>query len=126
MSFITDQIHKKALIYRSKYLPLATSNALAFSTKKRAILTLGLLQTADNARLNEVADIAAASGTVGQQDLALFLRAFVMLSDPDKAKYITAFRRRAALAITGNNYVTANYNVYAWNNPPPGGRRLAN
>lgn len=118
MPTITDKTLKKAVIKNAKILPLATTNAIAFNLKMRSQFLLGVLQSSD-ANQTAVRSAAAASNSPGRRDLAVILAAFATLSAPDKASYITAVRRRAALAVTGTNYVAARVNPYSWGGGGP-------
>lgn len=110
---LTDRVLKDAIISRAKNLPLATANAIAFNLKQRSVYMLSVLQSS-SANQTAVRNAAAASSSPGRRDLAAILTAFAALSSQDKAAFITAFRRRAALAVTGINFVSSNQNSWSW------------
>lgn len=130
----TDEQFRNFVIKTGKSFPTTITNGIAFNQKKRARFMLGLISLASPrnagtglltniATLTALRDQMAASGSAGQRNAAMF--ATVLLTPPfqgtgtpnsayeasqRRAVIYEAFRRRAAVAVTGTNYVSAQIN----------------
>ena len=114
-------VHARPLIKTirkiASHLPQTTVNAMASRIRNRAVSHLAVYQSSDTVRLAYIT--ANINSTDWQKKiLAISLKGFNALTQPQKNAFIIHYKRRAGITVAGLPYI-ARTAYFQWGKPPP-------
>lgn len=111
MLALLDHLLKNAIIRQARASTIAENEAVASRQYARSVYILNVLNAAPNIR-EAIKENCLASSSLGQRHLAVTIALYNTLSDPDKAEFRSAYKRRGVISVAGPRYISA---LGAWN-----------